>query len=75
MGWEAGDVADLGGDRVGEYPADPRNGAEQQHVLVVGAEPAQLALAVADLAVELVDQALASIVPCHGSGSPSVASS
>jgi len=50
------DVADLGRDRVGEYPADPGDGAEQGDVAVVGAEAAQLALAVCDLAVELVDQ-------------------
>jgi hypothetical protein len=54
---EACDVADLGGDRVGEHPADPGDGAEQGHVAVVGAEPSQFKLAVADLAVELVDQA------------------
>jgi hypothetical protein len=52
---EAADVAELGGDRVGEYPADPGDGAEQRDVAVVGAEAAQLALAVCDLAVELVD--------------------
>jgi hypothetical protein len=52
---EATDVADFSGDRVGEHPADPRHGAEQGHVAVVGAEPAQLALAARDLLVELVD--------------------
>jgi hypothetical protein len=55
------DVADLDGDRVGEHPADPGDGAEQRDVAVVGAEPAELALAVADLAVELVDQAQAGL--------------
>jgi hypothetical protein len=54
---EAADVADLGGDRVGEDPADPRHRQQQRHVAVVGAESAQLALALADLAVEVVDQA------------------
>src|SRR5207253_1990294 len=53
---EAVDVAELGGDRVREHPADPGDGAEQRHVVVVGAEPAQLPFAVADLALELVDQ-------------------
>src|SRR6266540_7044739 len=58
---EAVDVAELGGDRVGEHPADPGDGAEQRHGAVVGAEPAQLALAAADLAVELVDQTQAGL--------------
>src|SRR6266487_568710 len=53
--------ADLGGDRVGEHPADPGHRAEQRHVAVVGAAPAQLALAVADLPVELVDQTQAGL--------------
>src|SRR6266496_5094932 len=60
-GGEAVDVAELGGDRVGEHPADPGHGAEQRHVAVVGAEAAQLALAVVDLAVELVDQTQAGL--------------
>ena len=54
---EAADVAELGGDRVGEHPADPGHGAEQWHVAMLGPEATQLALAVIDLAVELVDQA------------------
>src|SRR5262249_54420169 len=58
---EAVDVADLGGGRVGEHPADSRHGAEQGDVAVVGAEPPQLAFAVADLAVELVDQPQAGV--------------
>src|SRR5918995_2553509 len=58
---KAADVAALGGDRVGEHPADPRRGAEQRHVAMVGAEPTQLALAIGDLAVELVDQAQAGL--------------
>src|ERR687891_826229 len=58
---EAGDVAELGGDRVGEHPADPGHGAEQGDVAVLGAEAAQLALALADLPVELVDQAQAGL--------------
>src|SRR5215207_6229659 len=37
---EAADVAEFGGDRVGEHPADPGDGAEQRHVAVVGAEAA-----------------------------------
>ena len=44
-----------------ESAADPGHGAEQGDVAMVGAEPAQLALAFADLAVELVDQAQAGI--------------
>jgi hypothetical protein len=42
-------------------PADPRHGAEERHVAVVGAEPAQLALALGDLALELVDQPQAGV--------------
>ena len=38
--WGSGDVAEFGGDRVGEHPADSGDGAEQRHVAVVGAEPA-----------------------------------
>jgi hypothetical protein len=53
-GSEAADVADLGRDRVREHPADPGHGQQQWDVLVVDAESAQLALALADLAVELV---------------------
>jgi hypothetical protein len=56
---EAVDVADLGSDRVGEHPADARDGEQQPHVAVVGAEPAQLRLAGRDLAIKLVDQAQA----------------
>src|SRR6266511_2481237 len=55
-GGEAIDVAELGGDRVGEHPADAGDGEEQGDVAVVGAEPAQLALAAVDLAIELIDQ-------------------
>src|SRR6266511_5291823 len=58
---EAVDVAELGGDRVGEHPADPGDGAEQRDVAVVGAKAAQLAFAAADLVVELVDQAQAGL--------------
>jgi hypothetical protein len=58
---EAVDVAEFGDNCVGEHPADPGDGAEQGDVAVVGAEPAQLALAVADFAVELVDQAQAGL--------------
>src|SRR5215218_9367915 len=57
----AADVTELGRDRVGEHPADPGEGAEERYVAVVGAEPAQLALALADLVVELVDQAQAGL--------------
>jgi hypothetical protein len=53
---EAVDVAEFGGDRVGEHPTDSGHGAEQRDVAVVGAEAAQLALALVDLAVEFVDQ-------------------
>src|SRR6266480_179508 len=49
---EAADLADLGGDREGEHPADSRAGHEQRDVPVLGAEPAQLALAGRDLLVE-----------------------
>src|SRR5918996_2222992 len=58
---KAADVAELGGDRVGEHPADPGDGAEQRDVAVLGAEAAQLALALVDLPVELVDQAQAGL--------------
>src|SRR4029453_15064595 len=58
---EAADLAELGGDRVGEDPADPGHGQQERHVAVGGAEPAQLALTRADLAVELVDQAQAGL--------------
>src|SRR6266498_1297284 len=61
---EAVDVADVGGDRVGEHPADSGHGAKQRHVAVVGTEPTQVALAVCDLAVELVDQAQARVDRC-----------
>src|SRR6266536_3944518 len=53
---EAGDVADLGGDREGEHPADPRTAHQQRDVPVLGAEPAQLLLAGGDPLVEQVDQ-------------------
>jgi hypothetical protein len=53
---EAADVADLGCDRVGEHPADAGDGQEQRHVAVLDTESLQLAFAVGDLAVELVDQ-------------------
>jgi hypothetical protein len=55
-GSEAADVADLSGDRVREHPADSRHGEQEWDVAVVGAEPAQLALALVDLALELVDE-------------------
>src|SRR5436190_15670381 len=53
---EASDVTDLGGDRVAEHPGDARERRQQRDVGMVGAEPAQLALAGSDLLVELVDQ-------------------
>jgi hypothetical protein len=53
---KAADVAELGGDGIREHPADPGHGHQQRHVVVVGAEPAQLTLALFDLPVELVDQ-------------------
>src|SRR5438876_862762 len=54
---EAVDVADLGGDRVREHPADAGNRAQQRHVGMVGAELLQFAFAGGDLTVEVVDQA------------------
>src|SRR5882672_6713519 len=39
---EAVDVADLGGERVGERPADPGAGEQQRNVAVLGTELAQL---------------------------------
>jgi hypothetical protein len=54
-GGEAVDVADLGGDRVGEHPADPGDRGQQRHVAVIGAGSPQLAPPLVDLAVELVD--------------------
>lgn len=66
-GGEAADVAELGGDRVGEDPADPGHAEQQWHVAVLGAEPAQLQLAAGDLPVELVDQVQARVDRC-GSG-------
>src|SRR5919201_4790123 len=56
---EALDLADLGGDREREDPADPGDREQERDVSVVGAERAQLALAAVDLVVELVDQAQA----------------
>src|SRR2546427_1743734 len=53
---KAADLADLGGDREGEHPADPRTGHEQRDVPVLGAEGSQLALAARDPLVEQVDQ-------------------
>src|SRR6266511_4261620 len=53
---EAGDVADLGGDREAEDPGDTRASGQQRDVAVVGAERAQLLLAGCDLLVEGVDQ-------------------
>src|ERR671918_2986338 len=58
---KAADVAELGSDRVGEHPADPGHRQEQRDVPVISAEPAQLPLALADLAVELVDQTQAGL--------------
>src|ERR687891_1943075 len=58
---KAADVAELGSDGVGEHPADPGDGAEQRDVAVLGAEAAQLAFALVDLLVELVDQAQAGL--------------
>src|SRR5439155_8754104 len=42
--------------RVGEHPADAWHGDQEWHVAVLDTEPVQVALAVADLVVELVDQ-------------------
>jgi hypothetical protein len=48
---EAVDVAELGGDRAGEHPADPGHGQKQRDVTVIGTESTQLVLAVADFTV------------------------
>src|SRR5262249_23172595 len=58
---EAVDVAELGGDRVGDYPTDPRQGQKQRHIAMSRTEPAQLTFALVDLALELVDQAQAGL--------------
>jgi hypothetical protein len=71
---EAADVTDLGGDRVGEHPTDPGHREQERHVAMVDAEPTQLTLAVADLAVELVDQTQAGLdraLPGLGQSEPS----
>jgi hypothetical protein len=61
----AGELARAGGSgrcrrsqprSLSEHLADPGHGAQQRHVAVVGAESAQLALAVSDFTLELVDQ-------------------
>jgi hypothetical protein len=56
FGTPQADVPALGGDRVGEHPADPEHRQQQRDIAVVGAEPPQLAFATCDLAVEFVDQ-------------------
>ena len=53
---EAGDVADLGRDGVGQDPADARDGEEQRHVWMAGSVVPQFCLQVADLGVEGVDE-------------------
>ena len=53
---EPDDVADLGGDGVAEYLADPGGGHQQRHIPVIGAHLPERALALGDLVVELVDQ-------------------
>ena len=53
---EAVDVADLGGDRVGEDPADSRNGEQLGDVAMIGAGPPELGCDRGDLALDLVDQ-------------------
>jgi hypothetical protein len=50
-GREPFDVADLGGDRVGDHPADAGYRQQQRDVVVVGAEPTQLAFALADFGI------------------------
>ena len=55
-GGEALDVADLGCDRVPEYPGDAGDRGEQGDVGVLGAELPELALNTGDLPRELVDQ-------------------
>jgi hypothetical protein len=53
---EALDLADLGGDREGEHPADPRGADQQRDVGVVGVALPQPAVDRLDLALEFVDQ-------------------
>jgi hypothetical protein len=49
------DVADLGGDRERQLPADPRHREQQPGVWVIGAARAQAAVDLVDLPVEVVD--------------------
>ena len=53
---EALDLADLGGDREGQHPADPRGAHQQRDVGVIGVAGSKAAVGVVDLAVEVVDQ-------------------
>src|SRR5436190_5718964 len=53
---EAADVADLGGDRERQRPADAGAGEQERDVAVVGAEGAQFPLAAGDAFIEGVDQ-------------------
>ncbi len=50
------DLADLGGDREREYPADPGDAQERRDVGVVGVALAEPAVDALDLALEVVDQ-------------------
>src|SRR5271165_4235725 len=54
--WEALDLADLGGDREGEDPADPGHRQEQRDVWVLGVALLQAAVDLGDLLFEVVDQ-------------------
>jgi hypothetical protein len=69
-GGEAGDVADLGGDRVGEHPGDPGDRGQKRHVAMVGPEPPQRAFAGGDLLVELGSQKTRSWPPGRQSRPP-----
>ena len=53
---EALDLADLGGDREGEHPADPRGAHQQRDVGVVGVARPEPAVDLGDLVLEVVDQ-------------------
>jgi hypothetical protein len=53
----------------------PGTAQSKRHVAVVGAEPEELAPALADLPLERVNRTPASSMPYQGSGSPSWASS
>ena len=74
-GGEATDVADLGGDGVGQHRAHPGHAQQQGHVAVVAPTVCK-SLQIGDLLVQGVDQRRpASTSPRHGSGPASRSSS